>query len=163
MGTTTVTDPAPDERDFYLWTQRQAAELRRAAAQGSDLPLDWQNLAEEIESSGERDRRELYSRLVRAIEHLLKLQFAPVEEPKRLWRLSVTNQRSDLKAISRSSPSFRREAGRFVPEAYEEVRGIVERAIPDLELGAWPDLPRRCPYALDQILDPDFRPEPGSR
>lgn len=162
MGTTTVTDRERHDIDFYLWTQRQAAELRRAAAQGSNLPLDWQNLAEEIESLGERDRRELYSRLVRAIEHLLKLQFAPVEEPKRLWRLSVTNQRSDLKAIFRSSPSLRREAVRFVAEAYEEAQGIVERAIPDLEFGTWPDLPRSCPYALDQILDPDFWPKPGS-
>lgn len=39
---------------------------------------------------------------------------------------------------------------------------MVERAIPDLEFGTWPDLPRSCPYALDQILDPDSWPEPGS-
>jgi len=44
------------EHDFFLWTQEQAAGLRRAKA--SNLPLDWENLAEEIESLGKSDRRE---------------------------------------------------------------------------------------------------------
>ena len=34
-------------QDFFLWTQEQAAALRRA--KDSNLPLDWENLAEEIE------------------------------------------------------------------------------------------------------------------
>jgi hypothetical protein len=41
--------------DFVRWTEEQAAALRRA--KGSNLPLDWENLAEEIESSGKSDRR----------------------------------------------------------------------------------------------------------
>lgn len=158
MGTTTVTDRDRHDIDFYLWTQRQAAELRRAAAAGSNLPLDWENLAEQIESLGARDRRELYSRLVRVIEHLLKLQFAPMEEPRRLWHLSVVNQRSDLKAVLRESPSLGRMASAFVDEAHEEVLNLIERTMPDAELGLWPDLPRRCPYTLDQILDPGWWP-----
>jgi hypothetical protein len=151
--------PARYERDFYLWTQRQAAELRRAAAQGSNLPLDWEHLAEEIESLGERDRRELYSRLVRAIEHLLKLQFAPVDEPRRLWRVSVLNQRRDLKAIFRNSPSLRQAALDFLPEAHEEALALLEQSIPDAEMGLWPDLPRACPYTLEEILDATWWPE----
>lgn len=157
---TATPDAALYERDFYLWTQRQAAELRRAAAQGSNLPLDWENLAEEIESLGARDRRELYSRLVRVIEHLLKLQHAPVDAPKRLWTLSVLNQRSDLNAILEDSPSLRRLAADYLADAHEEARNFIERTIPDEELGRWPDLPRICPYSLEQLLDPDFWPEP---
>jgi hypothetical protein len=34
------------DRDFVLWTQQQAAPLRRAKS--SDLPLDWDNLAAAI-------------------------------------------------------------------------------------------------------------------
>ncbi|MEK0083321.1 DUF29 domain-containing protein [Benzoatithermus flavus] len=157
---TTLNDPELYERDFHLWTQRQAAELRRAAEAGSNLPLDWLHLAEEIESLGERDRREFYSRLVRVIEHLLKLQFCPSAEPRRSWRISVLNQRGDLARLLKSSPSLRRFAESYVREAYEEASGIVERAIPDPELGLWPDLPRICPYPLDQLLDLDFWPEP---
>lgn len=156
----TAPDAALYERDFYLWTQRQAAELRRAAAQGSNLPLDWENLAEEIESLGERNRRELHSRLTRLIEHLLKLQFAPALEPRRLWRISVVNQRRDLKQLFRGSPSLRQLAADYLDEAHEEACDLVERTIPDEELGRWPDLPRTCPYTLEQLLDPDFWPEP---
>ena len=41
--------------DFVRWTEEQAAALRRA--KGSNPPLDWENLAEEIESLGKSDRR----------------------------------------------------------------------------------------------------------
>ena len=36
------------DQDFVLWTREQSAALRRA--KGANLPLDWDNLAEEIES-----------------------------------------------------------------------------------------------------------------
>jgi hypothetical protein len=147
------------ERDLYAWAKDQADVLRRAASEGSNLPLDWLNLAEEIEGLGERDRRELYSRLVRVIEHLLKLAFAPVDEPRRRWRLSARNQRCDLAQILASSPSLRRMAEGWLQEAHEEALKMVEDSVPDTELGLWPDLPRRCPYELDQLLDPNFWPE----
>ena len=63
------------EQDFVRWAETQAETLRRAAEDGSNLPLDWYNLAEEIESLGRWQRRELRSRLATIIEHLLKLQF----------------------------------------------------------------------------------------
>ena len=46
------------DEDFVRWTEEQAAALRRAkslrpaGSRGSNLPLDWENLAEEIESLG---------------------------------------------------------------------------------------------------------------
>ena len=46
------------EDDLFAWTQEQAALLRAHAVDG----LDWENLAEEIESMGGRDRRELEER-----------------------------------------------------------------------------------------------------
>jgi hypothetical protein len=157
--TSTMPQPARAESDFYRWTQQQAAELRRAAKARSNLPLDWLRLAEEIESLGERDRREVYSRLVRAIEHLLKLQFGPANEPRRLWEISVLNQRRDLQQILASSPSLKRATGNSVDQAYEEALDLVERSTPDLECPSWPDLPRTCPYTLDQILDRSWWPE----
>jgi hypothetical protein len=55
------------DEDFLLWTEEQAAALRRA--KGSDLTLDWENLAEEIESLGKSDRRELRSQITRILRH----------------------------------------------------------------------------------------------
>jgi uncharacterized protein DUF29 len=69
------------EQDFVRWAETQAETLRRAAEDGSNLPLDWYNLAEEIESLGRSQRRELRSRLATIIEHLLKLQFSSAVEP----------------------------------------------------------------------------------
>jgi hypothetical protein len=41
------------DEDFVRWTEEQAAALRRA--KGSNLPLDWEYLAEEIESLGKSE------------------------------------------------------------------------------------------------------------
>lgn len=147
------------DRDFVRWTETQAAELRRAAETGSNLPLDWLRLAEEVAALGERDRRELYSRLVRTLEHLLKLHFAPVDEPRRLWEVSVLNQRRDLQQLLRSSPSLKRLARLSLAQAYDEALELVERATPDLESSRWPDLPRSCPYTIEEVFDRQWWPE----
>jgi hypothetical protein len=51
------------EEDFVRWTEQQSRALPEAAGVGTNLPLDWENLAEEIESLGASQRRELRSRL----------------------------------------------------------------------------------------------------
>jgi len=52
-----------DARDFVAWTEQQAEALRAAAHGGANLVLDWENPAEEIESLGRSDRRELRPQL----------------------------------------------------------------------------------------------------
>ena len=149
------------EHDFVRWTETQAAELRRAAETGNNLPLDWLRLAEEVAALGERDRRELYSRLVRVIEHLLKLQFAPVNEPRRVWEVSVLNQRRDLHQLLQSSPSLKRTARIALAQAYEEAVELAERSMPEAERPLWPDLPRTGPYTVEQVLERQWWPEPA--
>src|SRR4051812_49650097 len=97
--TTELADPGLYERDFYLWTQRQAAELRHAAAQRTNLPLDLENLAEEVESLGKSDRRAVVSYLIKLIEHLLKLAYSPAQYPRSGWRKSVRKARRGLALI----------------------------------------------------------------
>lgn len=53
--------------DFWLWSQEQAERLRELRPAG----VDWEHLAEEIESLGKRDRRELFSRIEVLVMHLL--------------------------------------------------------------------------------------------
>ena len=62
------------EEDFVRWTEQQSRALREAAGVGTNLPLDWANLAEEIESLGASQRRELHCRLAVILEHLMKLE-----------------------------------------------------------------------------------------
>jgi hypothetical protein len=47
------------DTDFYIWTQEMAQRLRERDI----AALDWENIAEEIESMGKRDYRGLYSRM----------------------------------------------------------------------------------------------------
>lgn len=59
------------EQDFYLWIQTTVKLLR----EGKLEQLDIENLIEEIDSMGRREKKELKSRLIVLIEDLLKLQF----------------------------------------------------------------------------------------
>lgn len=96
------------DTDFLRWTEQQAAALR-AAPKDSNLPLDWENLAEEIESLGKSERRELSSQIRRILHHLFKLEASPAGPPREGWRGTVTAARSDALEVLEESPSLRRE------------------------------------------------------
>lgn len=104
------------EQDFFRWTQDQARALREAARSGVNLPLDWENLAEEVESLGRRDRRELRSRIATIVEHLLKLQYSPAVEPRAGWEQTIRRERQEIEWLLDDSPSLRPQ----VPELVED-------------------------------------------
>lgn len=95
------------DRDFFLWTQEQSAALRHA--KDSKLPLDWENLAEEIESLGKSQRTELNSQIRRILRHLFKLAASPARDPRAGWRATIREARSDIEELLETSPSLRRE------------------------------------------------------
>jgi len=89
------------DEDFVAWTEQQARALRAVACGGTDpragtnrpvasQPVDWEHLAEEVESLGLSERRELHSQLHRIIRHLLKLTFSPAFQPRQGWIDSST-------------------------------------------------------------------------
>src|ERR671921_278798 len=83
------------DQDFLLWTEQQATLLRESAGRRLNFPLDWENLAEEIESLGKSQRAELRSRLTTIIEHLLKLEHSTAREPREGWEDTVGRTRHD--------------------------------------------------------------------
>ena len=115
------------EADFVLWTERQAAALRQA--KGANLPLDWENLAEEIESLGKSDRRALRSHIRRILRHFFKLVASPASEPRTGWRATIRDARSEIADVLRDSPSLRREIDRMVAD---EAPTAAELAAEDL-------------------------------
>ena len=56
------------DEDLYQWTIEQGRALRDRATNA----LDYDNLAEEIESLGRSDKREIESRLENLLVHLVK-------------------------------------------------------------------------------------------
>jgi Domain of unknown function DUF29 len=105
------------EQDFFLWTKEQAAALR--LAKNSNLPLDWENLAEEIERKS--DRRELRSQIRRILRHLLKLEATPsVGLLERSVRLAVFR-------VARVQRAPARRAGLDRPTRALQPRSVVRQ------------------------------------
>lgn len=143
------------DRDFFEWTQREAAKLRAGQAARVNLDLDFENLAEEVESMGRGQLRALESALARVVEHLLKLEFSPSEQPRRLWGVSVRIHRQNAQGELDQSPSLHRRARLSV--VYRSAILLVEESF--IQHGeAVPEFPVECPYTLDQILDDGFLP-----
>jgi hypothetical protein len=142
------------DRDFLRWTEDQAAALRRANTDGANLPIDWENLAEEIESLGKSQRRELASQIRRILRHLLKLEASPATGPRAGWRATVIDARAEIVGILRDSPSLRREIDRLVTE---ESGAASKLAAADLEehgelTGAARARLEETEFAADQVL-----------
>jgi hypothetical protein len=95
------------DQDFLLWTVEQAAALRRS--KDSNLPLDWENLAEEIESLGTSQRAELISQIRRILRHFFKLEASPAVDLHAGWRMTVRDARVEIEDLLEASPSLRRE------------------------------------------------------
>jgi len=100
------------ERDFYAWTQEQAALLRS----GQLERLDRVHLAEEIEALGRQERRELVNRLGILLGHLLKWQFQPHLRGKS-WRATLSEQRRQIQRLLKESPSLKPELAAALAEA----------------------------------------------
>jgi hypothetical protein len=140
------------EHDFYAWSHDQARALRAQDAEA----LDWENLAEEIEGLGKSDRREVRSRLVVILTHLLKRQYQPAKQ-SRSWKLSILTQRHDLSDVLADSPSLRRLLPELLNEAYESAR---ELSMYEMGLNKWDANipPKQNPFTLEQVLDEEFLP-----
>jgi hypothetical protein len=139
------------ETDFYAWTEEQARLLR----DGELSAIDAANIAEEIESLGRRDRRELDSRLTVLLMHLLKWQRQP-ELRSRSWSATIREQRRQIEKLLRESPSLRSFVANALGQAYNEA---CEDAAEESGLPA-SDFLAECPFTLDEVLSRSFLPEP---
>jgi Domain of unknown function DUF29 len=123
------------DEDFVRWTEEQAAALRRAkslrpaGSRGSNSPLDWENLAEEIESLGKSDRRELRSQITRVLRHLLKLEASSAAQPRAGWRTTIDEARTEIEGLLEDSPSLRRETQALIKK---QIRAAARLAADDL-------------------------------
>ena len=139
------------DRDFYAWTNEQARLLRT----GELSAIDAANLAEEIESMGRSDRRELQSRLAVLIMHLLKWRFQPSARSAG-WLGTIREQRLQIELILEDSPSLRPVVTPMLLRAYANAKnGAIEQT--GLAEGDFPD---SCPFAIDEVLSESFLPDP---
>jgi hypothetical protein len=141
------------ERDFYAWSFAQARALRTRRPE----TLDWENLADEIESLGRSDRRQVRSRLKVILIHLLKWQYQ-FERRSISWKVTTNTQRDDLEMVLADSPSLRRQVPALLAEAYKGARRDAADEM-DLIPAAVRKLPETSPFTVEQVLDVGFFPE----
>jgi hypothetical protein len=126
-------------KDFYAWANEQAALLRVGRFGAADI----ENIAEEIESLGRGEKRELVNLLTVLLLHLLKWHFQPGFHSAS-WSSSIREQRIRLKSHLRDNPSLKGNLDEAFGEAYElAVIGF----------------PQSCPYRFEQAVDGEFWPE----
>jgi hypothetical protein len=138
------------EEDFYAWTVEQARLLRS----GQFSSIDAANLAEEIESLGRSDRRELESGMTVLLMHLLKWQ-KQSKLRSRSWSGTILEQRRRIEKLLKESPSLRPSVDEALAEVYTEAREAAsnETGLPETEF------PAGCPFTTDEVLSRSFLPE----
>jgi hypothetical protein len=118
-------------QDLVLWSKQQARALRAAADAGWNAPIDWENVAEEIESLGRSERHALASHIALVIEHLLKLQVSPATEPARGWRDTMRRARGQIERMLEESPSLQREVAALIAREMPRARALVRANLHD--------------------------------
>lgn len=137
------------DQDFFAWSEEQGRLLKARSAQY----LDWDNLAEEIESLGKSQRSEIRSRLIILLQHLLKWEHQP-EKRKAGWNASIVEARNQLNGELAESPSLRSYPASVLAEQFEVAR-LKAASETKLPLNRFPVA---CPYSIKQILDKAFYP-----
>ncbi len=152
------------ERDFYAWTQDQAARLR--ALDGRNDGLDAANVAEEIESLGRSDRRAAESLIGNLLLYLCKLRWHPDPLPRTHWTAEVIGFRRQVGRIFRDSPSLRAKRQEMAEEEWQALRRGMQITLDRARMAAG-DVEAQIattealPFDLDaEVLSEDWFPDP---
>jgi hypothetical protein len=138
------------ETDFNLWIEQTVNQLKNGQIQALDL----ENLIEEIQSMGSNDKREIKSRLIVLIMHLLKYKYQPKKKTTS-WTTTITTQRDELELVLEKSPSLKPFLKVNISECYQKSRRNAARET-KLPLTTFP---LECPFTPEQIIDFDYFPD----
>jgi len=142
------TTPSLYEKDYLAWLEATADAIR----QGNLSAVAWDNLLEEIEDMGRRERKSFKSNLI-VLLHLLKWQFQP-QYRSNSWKGTIVEDRRRILESLEESPSLRSSLEEVLARAYQDAVDLAEA-----ETG----LPREtfppdCPYQITAILEKGFLP-----
>lgn len=138
------------EKDFYAWAIHTAELVR----QKKFSEIDVEHTAEELESMGKSDKRELINRFAVLLVHLLKWHFQP-ERRSNSWKYTIEEQRGEVMDLLEDSPSLNHELKKRLDRAYQ--RALLLAAT---ETGMSKEVfPQQCPFSLEQSLNNGFLPD----
>lgn len=120
---------------------------------GKYSAADMEHIAQEIESMGKTEKRELVSRLSVLLLHLLKWQFQPGRRGSS-WEASIRVQRNRIADHLNDNPSLKPTIPAALKSAW---RDAVLEAVAETGLPA-ATFPAACAYTYSQIMDAEFWP-----
>lgn len=137
------------DSNFYAWAEEQAALLRAGKLAQADI----EHIAQEIESMGKTEKRELASQLKALTVHLLKWRFQPLKRSAS-WEVSITVQRHELADHLEDHPSLKPLIGPMVAKAYGDavLGAMLETGLPKSAF------PGACPWSFAEMMAEDFWP-----
>ena len=138
------------DEDFYAWANEQAALLRSGRLAEADIA----HIAEEIESMGKTEKRELINRLKVLLMHLLKWQLQPTFQGNS-WRLTIEEQRREVVDHLADNPSLKAKLSETMDAAYGTAVLAAARET-GMDRRAFP---ATCPWAYEQVIDDSFWPK----
>jgi Domain of unknown function DUF29 len=138
------------QTDFYSWAMAQS-ELARTRSSNA---LDWDHVAEELRLLGVSEERELKSRLIVLLAHLLKWAYQP-QLRSRSWTNTIGSQRLALADHMISNPGLKPKVHEAFLSAYIRAR-LEASSETDLDLSTFPIDP---PFTYEQAVDENWVPE----
>ncbi|MEH2071765.1 MAG: DUF29 domain-containing protein [Nostoc sp.] len=134
-------------RDFYLWIQTIVQQLKEHKFD----ELDIHNLIEEVESTGRSEKRELKSRFVVLLIHLIKWQYQP-EKRSESWRSTISEQRICIELLLEDSPSLQPLIAEVFEDCYQKAR-LKASDETGIKLNFFP---KESPFTLEETLNNYF-------
>ena len=144
------------DTDLALWSREQAELLRRmGAGERVNDQVDWEYVAEAIESLGNSDRRDLSSRIETVLRHLIKLQVSTADRPRAGWKRTIAEERVQIGRLLKDSPSLRQAVPDLIRDELADARMLAL-----LDLAEFDEHPTADPQGLvftdTQVLGPEL-------
>jgi hypothetical protein len=141
------------DQDFFAWANEQAALLRAGRLSEADI----EHIAEEIDTMGRSEKRELVSRLKVLLTHLLKWRFQPSLRGTS-WRLTIEEQRREVADHMADNPSLKDRLPEAMASAFA---GAVLVAARETGLDRGIFAPAGT-WSFAQVMEDDFWPDDGT-
>ena len=115
--------------------------------------LDIENLIEDLEELGKRERNSVVSLLEQIIRHLLLLEYWTTEKDNNSahWKSEIYNFRLQLnRKLTKTLINYLEDE---LEQIYQDAKGYVE-----LKTQNSVEFPSQCPYSLDELRDRTWWP-----
>jgi hypothetical protein len=145
-----VSDDTLYDDDILLWSEQQAAAIRKLGVTGRNLPneLDIKNVAEEIESVGRSELAAVKSYLRLIFLHLIKLLLETESHAASHWRGEIIGFHSEM--MARYAPSMRQRID--IEAIWRSAREQSLLAFEGAGQQHVAELPAKCPVSIDDLL-----------